>query len=258
MPGVLILILLGFALSASAQERPEDGQAVESPSPPPSPSPEPSATPAPTTAAETEPTEEPAPRVVIHKRLVQFTVGALSAGAATAKFQNAKITTGGKAYPAEIDFAIDPAAGVILEVRKVEANRWGFQVGLEYEAPRNVSSITIKTPTASITSPYSGIQPKEHSTVLYGNLAYRWDNFYLPFGFNLAFTSIDASADSIIVVPGIGAQLGIGWAFSDLFSLELVSHAEAISDATETASTYFATYGSGYISDVRLFGKFSF
>ena len=81
-----------------------------------------------------------------------------------------------------------------------------------------------------------GVSFSSEVSYLFSNLVYKWNNFYLPFGFNFSNIDLDISASSLpsnVTITdtsgGLGAQYGVGWSFNNNIALELLSTLNKIS-----------------------------
>ncbi len=246
--------MVTMALAANAQETVEK-DLVQTP-----PSPEVSESPSPVEAPAVQEVYVPEPPQ--WRKHTKFVVGVFYASPGVAKFKNSAFTVPSH-IPVEAEFEVDSTAGLQLELRKSPPHHWGLHLGLQIESNRDVKSgkLTSRTSTTNVT--YSSPRPKLRSEILYGSLVYRWDQLYIPFGLNISAPHLDTkslnSNGEMSLTGRIGAQLGIGFQFTELFGMELQSRATGL-EMWESSydPIYFLDYGVGFLSDIRLFGKFAF
>lgn len=157
-------------------------------------------------------------------------------------------------YTYEWDSAPQLSLGFVRSSR----NNWGQSINLTYVTQHKIkgASYTIDGGTGGtlvITDP-----AKSESYILDGNLFYRWNSFYLPFGLNYSMHKYTMPASavgySVDVKGGLGAQLGIGFFLSNKFSIEVNSRAlnYSLSFAKPTANNYKGDFGSSFMNSLNI------
>lgn len=151
-------------------------------------------------------------------------------------------TTGGTTYTGEYSFQLDSAVHVAAGVIFAPKYHWGFYGGISRESKR-----TLKSETASIdgggtaTVVYSAGKPTVTFTLVEINALYRWNQFYIPFGFNVSivdFTTGGVASTTTVEASGAaGAQVGVGFFANEKtrfeFYSQVISNELKISTPTE-------------------------
>jgi hypothetical protein len=184
-------------------------------------------------------------------------VGASLNTSATLHFNQVTVSTGVGSYIVEMQ--AEDVASIELEARNMDQQSWGFIGGLTYDFERKFTGGRITgfggTVTLGSTDP-----AKLKTSVLSANAAYRWENFYLPFGLNYSFVKYTPPASftgEVSVGGGLGGQLGVGYYISDSIVLEATSRAVLVK-LKSTSSSGDVDYGTGYLSSLLLTGKMLF
>lgn len=140
-----------------------------------------------------------------------------------------------------------------LDVRNNPQNSWGFLGGLTYDLSRDQGKTTVKV--GDIISSSSG-GGNIQMAILYASAVYRWNSFYLPFGFN--YNSINSSGNGPSGLKGgVGAQVGVGYYFNDNAVVEVMSRATAVKADPQTSNDgTLVKLGSGYLSNLMLTFKY--
>lgn len=188
-------------------------------------------------------------------RKFKVAVGLIAVSERKIKFDKGRGSTGGAYSDFQGEFTFGSAGGVFAEIQHMPEDNVGFQAGAEIIAQAEVKSVKLTDSTGSITLTPTGTPAKLGFLNLYGNGLYRWKIPYVLLG--LTLSSPGAEWNNTTVKGGIGAQIGVGFQFSPLFSLEIQSQSTSINIRT-TASPIDLNYGDGYATSGRLLGKFSF
>ncbi len=221
------------------------------------------APPAPAIVVEPAVQEEKEERVPAFRRRHRFLLGAFATTGATAQFDDATYTVGSVRESAEIEFTTENVFGLTAEIRSQAPHAWGYQVGIAIESQRGIKESKLKTKNDTIRTTYND-KPKFRSTLLYANLVYQWERFYIPFGFNFSFPNFDdesiPTSTYFKIRGGAGAQFGLGYAFSDVLHAEILFHSMGLSavESTNTGTLYEIDYSNGSLSDTRFIIKFAF
>ncbi len=218
--------------------------------------------PSPTTNQSAPVEQPPAPTPeVAPKKSWQFAIGlGYMVSAKRGTFSDGKLTSGSTVVPGSAELDYKPAASLILEARKLAPNSWGFLGGLNYEGERQLDSGTVRGGGEVLLLQGNSSSSKIQFATFYGSAAYRWDSFYLPFGLNFSavkFTPAQGSAATHSESGGLGAQLGVGYAFDSGFAIELYDWLTTMNLKTSTA-TSTVDFGKGYFESIVLVGKYAF
>ncbi len=146
---------------------------------------------------------------------------------------------------------------ISLEVKKLPQHSWGVFGGLNYQGEREFEKgyIIVGGDYLDIAGG-SGASRVQFSTI-YGNVAYRGESFYIPFGLNFStvrFKPASGFEGSISVKGGPGAQFGVGWAFNDRIFVELYSWVTTMR-LKASSTTAITDYGDTYFRSALLLGK---
>ncbi len=158
-----------------------------------------------------------------------------------------------------VDLNFENALSLELDARQSAPNSWGFIGGLTYDQDRKVTGGKIVDTGSTISFPTS--DPfKIQFIVFSGNVVYRWNEFYLPFGLNIniaKYTSPSTFSGTHSVNGGLGGQLGVGYYLTEHFTVEAQSRATTfkLNVSTNSNST---DYGTGFFSTLMLTGKYIF
>ncbi len=161
-------------------------------------------------------------------------------------------------YTGTAEFDIDPGASINLEARYLAAHNWGFTAGIDIDLPRDVKSGTVTLGGETVTFSDNTSDPDTlMAVVFYGNLVYKWENFYIPFGLN--FSAIDYESTGLIVnsEAGIGAQLGLGFEYADHFAFEIFSRALGY-QLDYISGNLDVDFEEGIMTDIALRAKYIF
>ncbi len=180
----------------------------------------------------------------------------------TATFDSMTLVDGANnvTYKGSGSLDYEPAFTVSVEARKLAESSWGFIGQVYYDSDRKVTGGSVKS--GNYSAVFTGENPsKLQLIVVSGSAAYRWHDFYLPFGLNYSIPTFTPSKtstnDSDTIQGGIGAQLGVGFYVSDNAALELSSRATSVSFKSKTGSTVL-DWGTGNITNLIFGAKFFF
>lgn len=152
-----------------------------------------------------------------------------------------------------LEFDVESGISLNAEARILRKNGWGFSVGGDLDLIREVKSATVTA--GGNTETISANEPGEWTAlVLYGNLVYKWENFYIPFGLNVnAINYSEVGLDT--TSTGVGAQLGIGFETESNFAFEIYSRALTF-DFNYVDSNLDVYFEDGIMSDVTFRVKY--
>ena len=200
------------------------------------------------------PVSEPQPPA---KRL-RFNLGIGVNIANEAKFDNVIATgsitaTGSAKYDVQSAFLVTGGAFYSGE------HSWGGAASLSIEGARDLNSVQLTLGSSSATAVFTS-KPSIQLTVLEANALYRWENIYLPFGFNFTipkYTPEAGATDQTSLTGALGAQIGVGFLIGDHFQLEAMSKVLSLK-ATQRSGTVSVNYQTGYLAGLNLNAKYLF
>ncbi len=171
------------------------------------------------------------------------------------KYESSKLTDGTTPAKGTSEFTIETAAHLALGVIYAPAHKWGFVGNISFEAERKLKSLKFTedwggTASASL----SAEKPTVRFTIIEWNALYRWNQLYLPFGFNYTiarFKQADDITGNIESTGGLGLQFGIGLFATEQMRLEILSQTIA-NHLKMSSGTDVADFGTGYMSGVTL------
>ena len=211
---------------------------------------------APKAEASTEPATDSRPEVQVPAR---FFIGASYNSANKIKFDDVKTTSSGTSTAGTASFDTETALGLVAGVAYMPPNSWGGIGSLAYEFERNVKSGQA-TSGGGVASVNYSEKPRLSFIVMEGSAVYRWDKFYLPFGFNYCLPIFFQPANALPILEvqgGLGAQFGVGYFFDDNITLEVRSRAlSATAKGTNPPSKI--EYGTGYLTGIDFIGRYWF
>jgi hypothetical protein len=105
-----------------------------------------------------------------------------------------------------------------------DPNRWGFDAGFSVDFPRSITSVdgSLAGPGDGFTG-YGTLDPAAQITLysLYGNMIYRWERLYIPFGINISGASVTSAPLGLSErTSTVGLQFGLGYYLFDNLALE--------------------------------------
>jgi hypothetical protein len=211
-------------------------------------------------AAPVSPAYNPPPSQMPAEKRIRFGMSLHLSGANKIRFENATASTTVGSGTGQAEFNTKGAFGIGATIMSSAPTSWGFSGSLFYEADREIDSLTLSDSTGSVTGTYASPKPKVSFLVIEGNLLYRWNDIYLPFGFNVSspnFTRGAGATGTLDVKGGLGAQVGFGAFVTENLAFDFVIRSISIrmSGATSTA-TY--DYGPGFISGAAVGMRYLF
>lgn len=200
---------------------------------------------------------DPASPVSAGDKIEGFFVSVQYSNADQVYFKDAYVTTTSGGGPLEITIESEPAFGMGAGYTRMAPRSWGFSILGMFEFNRAVKSLHLKGAGGS-----ANLSANERSKfsifLLESNAIYRWNQFYLPFGFHFAKVTLSGEGtDTINVDNGAGVHLGAGFFVGSRTSLEFFVRSTAFR-MRESDSTGTLDYGTGTLVGVGLAGKFFF
>lgn len=123
-------------------------------------------------------------------------------------------------------FETDSGYSLSFEGRFLRQNGWGLTMGVDVDLGREVKSGSVTLGGNTVTFSSTSNDPDEFAAVVFhGNAVYKWNNFYIPFGFNVSAVDYRATGIDVNTSASLGAQLGIGYELDNGFIVELFSRA---------------------------------
>lgn len=180
------------------------------------------------------------------------------ASADTVKFDNVIVTTGtGATGHAEVNFNSSASYGIGLHLARIEPMQWGYSLGLNYEARRKIKSIRASGAGGTLYGSYND-GPKFSFVFVEANILYRWEKYYLPFGFNYSVPDIEDIAATKAEYSGVlGVNVGFAVLMSPDSAVEINYRSLALQiNTVESGNTI--DYGTGRLSGLTLGWKFFF
>jgi hypothetical protein len=181
-------------------------------------------------------------------------------GGGKGQFDDATYSSSTDFIAGEAEFEYSKTYALIAEGRYLPPNSWCFLGGLNYEGEREFERGELRGDGETITLTGGSGASKVQFTTLYASAAYRWKEFYLPFGLNssgVKFTPARGFTGSHSASGGLGAQAGMGWMIQDRFAVEVYTWVTSMKLKT-SASGATIDYGQGYFQSFLLVGKFAF
>lgn len=190
----------------------------------------------------------------------QFGIGGSFSASTKLKFPEGTVDS--NKFDADLDYS--GGLSVELEARLMKPVSWGFQGGVVFDGERKLTGGLISTADERVT--LSSADPsKIQATIIYGNAVYRWNQFYLPFGFNISsikYTTPSNFSGTSSANGGLGAQLGVGVYINDNFVMEAFSRVVTVkltsenkNDLNEMVNT---NWGTGSLSNIMITAKYIF
>lgn len=172
----------------------------------------------------------------------------------TASFTDGSVSSSSSDFDTDIDF--EGGLSIGYEYRMTKKEDWGRAFGITYHSSREAESFTLNGSDFEITGDAAEI------TLLrvYGNLIYRWDSFYIPFGVNLTSvsyeppSSFDGSVDS---TGGLGFNFAIGWFINEKFAIEYGAHSNFWTLEANDDDGTKTDYGDGVLATATLSLKYA-
>lgn len=150
-------------------------------------------------------------------------------------------------FDTEITFENKNALG--YEYRQTVSNGWGFGVGYI----RHQKSIVIGVKEDDVIQ-FNPDEDEIEIHTIYADAIYRWETFYLSFGFNKSEINFK-SEDSTLAVEsktGIGGNFALGWELTKWVVIEYGAKTNPWTLKKTTESGVTTDYGQGSIGVVTL------
>jgi hypothetical protein len=158
------------------------------------------------------------------------------------------------------EFKYKPTYMFQIDARILPIRSWGFIAGLNYEGEREFDGgkITIDGNTYTYYGWDGG--PKIQFATLFASAAYRWTQFYIPFGLNYSFAHYKAPSGysgATTTSGGPGAQLGMGFMSTDHIAVEFYGWLTS-AWLKESAGGNSVNFGYGTFPTLLLLVKYLF
>lgn len=176
----------------------------------------------------------------------------------TLKFDSLRVTTASGSGSGTFDFKMSGAVGLDISFTTMTRNSWGFIGSAHYEAARKIKSFTVSGVNGTAT--YSGDNgPNLSFFFLEGNAVYRWENFYLPFGFNYSFPDLTnfGGTGQVTYNGGVGADISVGYFINENFAVEAWSRALMVKLNIDSGTNHI-DFGNGLLTGLGLGVKYWF
>lgn len=180
-------------------------------------------------------------------------------------FNNSKFTYGGSDYTGETSFSMDTGGMFGAEVFWTTENSWGFRLGADYVLRKKIKSarsiLYAGTSAVDASATYTNTSVALFS--IYGDAAYRWTSFYLPFGLNITSYSFENPPPLLTGAAGsVGLQGGVGYILVDHILLEALLKVTTLygtkTDATVGNQSGSFELGAGSVASLELLAKYMF
>lgn len=159
----------------------------------------------------------------------------------------------------EAEFDHEPALSLELEGRYMAPYSMGVIFGLTYDFERDFDGGAVAG--NGIVIPISSSNPSEiQTTVIYANLAYQFDGFYIPFGINYSsfdYTPTPSFTGTAKLDGDIGFQFGLGFYATNNIVLESM-YRFLSTEYRETENNITTNYGDGSFNTLQLTLKYIF
>lgn len=183
-------------------------------------------------------------------------LGYNASGSAESDFSIQNLSTLSRAN-GEVDLDTEPGFNINFEARFLQKHGWGLTMGLDFDFDREVKSGTISSGGTTISVSETDDPDSFTSVVGYGNLVYKWENFYIPFGLNLSYIDYKSTGLNVNTTPSIGAQLGLGYETDSNFALEMYSRVLGL-EMDYIDGNYDVSFEEGLISNIAFRVKYIF
>jgi hypothetical protein len=167
-------------------------------------------------------------------------------GDATFKEVNYKSTLAGT-FKTSATYDVGPAIELSGGILYMSPQSWGFLSNLVYQMNRDIKSVNVGG--SKVTSKSS----LQLLLIEAGGL-YRWDEIYLPFGFNYSLAKYNAESSEsgkTEVLGGVGVQSGVGYILNKHIQIELLWKMIGIQSKT-VVGTDTIELGNGYLRAINL------
>lgn len=128
---------------------------------------------------------------------------------------------GPSASKTNVDMDIDSGAGLALSLQYMPTQHWGILGIANLETQRRIKGGSTSISGVTVTR----TDDKLSFVTLDGNVAYRWEQFYvIPFGVNITALSYkaDGSGAAVKTLAGMGLQAGIGAMITSNIALDVM------------------------------------
>ncbi len=183
-------------------------------------------------------------------------LGYNASGSAESDFSIQNLSTLSRAN-GEVDLDTEPGFNINFEARFLKKNGWGLTMGLDFDFDREVKTGTISSGGTTISVSETDNPDSFTSVVGYGNLVYKWEQFYIPFGLNLSYIDYKSSGLNVNTTPSIGAQLGLGYETDSNFAMEMYSRVLGL-EMDYIDGNYEVIFEEGLISNIAFRVKYIF
>lgn len=176
------------------------------------------------------------------------------------RFESLRATGAGVSVSGAASYGTAAAPGVGIEVSDSSLMSWGWNSGIMYDSKRSIDSFTASAGGVSVSGSYIGRRPTVSFITMYGNLLYRWNYFYLPFGLNFSipeFRRGDGAVGEYSMVGAMGSQLGAGFYLLERLSIEFMIRSLSFK-ASSAASGYAYEYDEGHLRGGQINLKYGF
>ncbi|WP_413568453.1 hypothetical protein ACLWBD_12875 [Bdellovibrio sp. HCB117] len=178
--------------------------------------------------------------------------------ATQARFEDTYVsTTSGSGY-VDTTYTMDSSAGLGVSYSKLNLQSWGFVGSILWEPKRKIKSLEVEGPGGTVSGDLID-SPELTLLIFEGNIAYRWENIYIPFGLNYSapFLSYNSSTTWWSVSGALGAYVGLGMIMSPNFTLELFIRSVGL-EMTAADSTGTIDFKRGSLAGFGAGWKYTF
>ncbi|WP_373998037.1 hypothetical protein [Bdellovibrio bacteriovorus] len=178
--------------------------------------------------------------------------------ATKARFEDTYVSsTSGSGY-VDTTYTMDSSAGLGVSYSRLNPQSWGFVGSILWEPKRKVKSLEVEGPGGTVSGDLVD-SPELTLLIFEGNMAYRWENIYIPFGLNYSapFLSYNSSSTWWSVSGGLGAYVGLGMIMSPNFTLELFIRSVGL-EMTAADSTGTIDFKRGSLAGFGAGWKYTF
>ena len=187
-----------------------------------------------------------------------FGTGIYYSAADTAKFDSMTATNGTATATGSINLKSQGSLGFAVQGAVMPRQSWGFLGSFNYEPGRKIDSVTVSLGGTSAAGSFTD-GPKLSFLFIEVDAIYRWEKFYLQFGFNNSFPDMTGLGGTSLTTykGGIGAFLGFGFLLNENSALQMGSRALNIQISQKSGST-IVDYGSGFLTGLEFGYNFWF
>jgi hypothetical protein len=151
------------------------------------------------------------------------------------------------------------ALGIAVSYSQSRPHSWGFAVNAGYETAREMKKQKITSGNTTTTNTLTDA-PKLSLFYVDGEMQYRWQDFYLPFGVSLTSVGVteQASSSKTNTKGGFGVLLGMGYFLTPQLSAEILVRSTSMSMESTTNAGVKSDYGYGTFSSASIGLKYYF